>query len=102
MTKEQLTTVIQSMKKLWAQSLAQCDNTSGRRGIPMQMEAVEEMCAFRINPMVEQLLAELELQPVAQPATLALPVVSDPRELSGRQKRHKPRHAARNSLRLVV
>lgn len=92
MKKKDLLNVIRDMKRLWAQSLAQVDKTTGRRGIEMQLEAVEEMCDARINPAIEAMLKEMGLEPAApvlkqvpRPATMALPVVEDPREFASRR-----------------
>lgn len=101
MKKEQLREVVRDIKRLWAQSLAQVDNTSGRRGIEMQMEAVEEMCDHRINPAIDALLAGLDEKPAA-PASLALPVVSDPRDVPARQKRFKSQASRNRNLSLVA
>lgn len=110
MKKKDLLNVIRDMKRLWAQSLAQVDNTTGRRGIEMQLEAVEEMCDARVNPAIETMLKELgpetagsALKQVPRPATIALPVVDDPRKFAslrsgngGKTRRH------RRGLRLVA
>lgn len=104
MKKQQLESIIRDMKKLWAQSLAQVDNTSGRRGISMQMEAVEEMCAKRIDPAIERLLADIgpeDVRAAVPPSSLVLPVVSDPREAAGGQNQRKAHRSARN-LRVVA
>lgn len=110
MKKQELINVIRDMKRLWAQSLAQVDNTSGRRGIDMQLEAVEEMCDSRINPTIDAMLkemgpdvAEAPLKVVPRPATIALPVVSDPREFAARHAGHggKTRRQGRG-LRVVA
>lgn len=76
--------LVQEIKRMWASSLAKLDNTSGRRGFAMQLEAVEEMCATRIDRMVFA-------------ATQGLQVVTDPRQL----KKKRPAGGAPRQARLV-
>lgn len=106
MTKSEFQAVIRSLKRQWALSLAQCDNSSGRRGVEMQLEAVEEICDHRINPEVNRLLADLPGEAGAKPAlprpdaalgkALVLPVVDDPKQFRARNPgKFKPTHASR-------
>lgn len=106
MTKSEFQAVIRSLKQQWALSLAQCDNSSGRRGVEMQLEAVEEICDHRINPEVNRLLAGLPGEVKVKPAlprsdavpgkALVLPVVDDPKQFRARKPgKFKPTHASR-------